>query len=92
MPRFTNRIVKLLFEPRHKSPFIRIKLDDIGSETWLLCDGKRNVAEIAELLKEKFSERIEPCNDRLAVFFQQLERARFIAYVNMEECLKARNP
>jgi len=89
MPRFRNRIMKRLFEPRHKSPHIRIKLDDIGSAAWLLCDGKRDVGEIAQLMKERFNERIEPCYDRLGLFFRQLERARFIAYTNLEERLKA---
>ena len=89
MPRFRNRVMKRLFEPRHKSPFIKIKLDEIGSELWLLCDGTRNVGEIAALMREKFTERIEPLNDRLAIFFRQLEQARFISYANLEECLKA---
>jgi hypothetical protein len=89
MPRFRNRIMKRLFEPRHKSPYVRIKLDEIGSEVWLLCDGARTVGEISELMREKFKERIEPCYDRIALFFRQLERARFIAYTNLEERLKA---
>jgi hypothetical protein len=89
MPRFRNRIMKRLFEPRHKSPFIRIKLDEIGSEVWLLCDGTRDVRKIAAMMREKFNERVEPCNDRLAVFFRQLEQAHFIGYTNLEERLKA---
>jgi len=88
MPRFTNRFLKRLLVPRHRSPHIKIKLDDIGSEAWLLCDGRRNVGEIAALMREKFNERIEPCNDRLGVFFRQLEQARFISYTNLEERLK----
>jgi hypothetical protein len=90
MPRFRNRIMKRLFEPRHKSPFIRIKLDEVGSAVWRLCDGSRNIGAIAEDLRGTFGERIEPCHDRLGKFFFQLERARFIEYVNFEECLRAR--
>ena len=89
MPRFKNRFMKRLFEPRHKSPFIKINLDEIGSEVWLLCDGARTIGEISALMREKFNERIEPCNDRLAVFFRQLEQAHFVSYTNLEECLKA---
>jgi hypothetical protein len=92
MPRFRNRIMKALFEPRHKSPYIKIKLDEVGSEVWLLCDGKRTVREIAELLRDKFRERIEPCYDRLGLFFRQLESARFIAYTNLDEHVKASGP
>ena len=90
MPRFRNRVMKRLFEPRLKRPFLKVKLDDVGSEVWLLCDGTRNVREIADTLRERFGSRIEPCHDRLGLFFQQLERARFIHYGNLDECLKAR--
>jgi hypothetical protein len=89
MPRFRNRFMQRWLVPRYRSQHIKIKLDDIGSEVWLLCDGTRNVGEIAALMREKFNERIEPCNDRLAVFFKQLEQARFISYTNLEERLKA---
>ena len=89
MPRFKNRLLKRLLVPRYRSPHIKIKLDEIGSETWLLCDGRRTVGEIAALMRERFGERIEPCHDRLALFFKQLERAEFIRYVNLEERLKA---
>ncbi len=89
MPRFTNRFLKRWLVPRHRSPHIKIKLDEIGSEVWLLCDGRRNVGEIASLMREKFGEKIEPCNDRLGVFFRQLEQASFISYTNLEERLKA---
>jgi hypothetical protein len=67
-----------------------VTLDEIGSEVWLLCDGKRTIREIGELVRARFQERIEPCYDRLAVFFRQLEQAEFISYVNREECLRAR--
>ncbi|MCX5752099.1 MAG: PqqD family protein [Candidatus Krumholzibacteria bacterium] len=89
MPRFRNRFMQRWLVPRYRSPHIKIKLDEIGSEVWLLCDGRRNVGEIAVLMREKFNERIEPCNDRLARFFKQLEQARFISYTNLEERLKA---
>jgi hypothetical protein len=89
MPRFRNRFMQRWLVPRYRSQHIKIKLDEIGSEVWLLCDGTRNVGGIAALMREKFTERIEPCNDRLAVFFRQLEQARFISYTNLEECLKA---
>ena len=88
-PRFKNGIFKKLFQPRLKKPFLKVDLDEIGSEVWLLCDGKRNIREIGERLKEKFAERIEPCYERLSIFFKQLENARFIEFVNLKECLKA---
>lgn len=93
-----SRIVVLL-APRFPEGFLRrflgrglgesrfkVTLDEIGSEVWLLCDGARTVREIGELARERFRERIEPCYDRLGVFFRQLEQAGFISYVNLEEC------
>ena len=89
MPRFRNRFMQRWLVPRYRSPYIKITLDDIGSEAWLLCDGTRNIGKIAVSMREKFNERIEPCNDRLAAFFRQLEQAHFISYTNLEERLKA---
>ena len=85
-PRFKSRLLKKWLQPRLKNPYLKVKLDEIGSSVWLLCDGRRNVKEIAGILREKFQEKIEPCYDRLGKFFQQLERARFICYLNLEEC------
>jgi hypothetical protein len=91
-PRFRNRLMLRLLVPRLRNPWFRVSLDEIGSEVWLLCDGKRTIGEIGELLRARFQERVEPCYDRLAVFFRQLEEARFISFINMKECLKARRP
>ena len=88
-PRFKNRLLRKWLMPRIKRPYVKVRLDDIGSSVWLNCDGRRNVKEIAVIIREKFEERIEPCYDRLGMFFQQLDRARFICYTNLEECLKA---
>ncbi|UCF04149.1 MAG: PqqD family protein [bacterium] len=87
-PRVKNRLLKKLLEPRLKNPMLKIKLDEIGSAVWLQIDGKRNVKEIGMLLRERFKEKIEPCFDRLGLFFQQLEHQRFISYLNLEACRK----
>ena len=89
-PRFRNRLMRRWLQPRLKRPFLKVKLDEIGSRVWLLCDGRKNVKEIASLLREEFKDGIEPCYDRLGLYFQQLERERFICYENLEECLKER--
>lgn len=84
-PRFHNRILKRLIEPRLKRPHMMIRLDEIGTAVWEQVDGIRNVAEIGAIMRERFGERIEPCHDRLAVFFTQLELSRFIHWRNLEE-------
>jgi hypothetical protein len=84
-PRFHNGILKRLIEPRLKRPYMMIRLDEIGTAVWEQIDGERTIGEIAAILRKRFGESIEPCNDRLAVFFAQLELSRFISYRNLEE-------
>ncbi len=90
-PRFSNRLLKRWLQPRLKRPYLGVRLDEIGTAVWLLCDGKRTVKEIAGPLRERFAEEIEPCFDRLSVFLRNLEGNRFICYVNYEACLEERS-
>ncbi len=90
-PRFKTGFMKKLIGSRTKSPHFKIALDDIGKTVWENIDGTRNIGEIANILKEKFGEKIEPCNDRLAMFFTQLEMSRFIRYTNLEEVKASRD-
>jgi hypothetical protein len=69
--------------PRLKNPHFKIKLDDIGSFIWGLCDGRKTVKEIGWKLKEEFGDRVEPLYERLGVFFQNLEKNRFITFKNL---------
>jgi hypothetical protein len=69
--------------PRLKSPHYKIKLDDIGSFIWGLCDGKKTVKEISGKLKEKFGDKVEPLYERLGDFFQNLEKNKFITFRNL---------
>lgn len=85
-PRFKSRFLRRWFLPRLKKPFFKVELDDIGSALWLLCDGEQNVKEIARIMSERFEERIEPCYERMGMFFQQLDGARFITYMNLDKC------
>jgi hypothetical protein len=89
-PRFKSVFMKRLVSSRLKNPYFKVKLDEIGTTVWDNIDGERNIGEIAEILKEKFGESIEPCNDRLAIFFSQLELSRYIRYRNVEEVRQQR--
>ena len=79
-PKFSNRWLAKYILPRMKRPNYRISLDAFGSAVWNSCDGKNTVAEIGEKLKKEFGDRVEPVYERLALFFQQLERSRFIRF------------
>jgi len=54
------------------SPIIRRKLDGPGSDIWLLCDGRHDVAAICGELDRKYRERIEPVLKRVTAFLEIL--------------------
>ena len=91
-PRFKSDFMRKWLQPRLKRPYLRVTLDEIGSSVWMLCDGRRKIKDIAEIMQRRFGEKIEPCYERLGLFFQQLEHARFIAYSNLEECYVEKPP
>lgn len=84
IPKFSNKFLVQHLMPRLKHPYIKIKLDEIGSAVWLEIDGKKNVGEIAKLLEKKFGERIQPIDERLSKFFAQLSSYHFIKFINKE--------
>ena len=41
----------------------KIRLDERGSFLWLLVDGRRSVAEVAEAMREQFGDEVEPAEE-----------------------------
>lgn len=80
IPRFANKILVKLLVPMLKSPYVKVKLDEFGSEVWRQIDGKKNVQEIADILKIKFGEKIEPVEERLTNYLTQIHRYSFISF------------
>ena len=58
----------------------RIRLDDIGSCSWLCFDGQTTVADACAALRNRFGESIEPAEERLALFVRHLHRDGFLSY------------
>lgn len=85
IPKFTSRFMSKYVMPRLKHPFIKIKLDEIGSTVWLEIDGEKSVGEIAKILEARFGEKIQPIEERLAKFFTNLSVHNFITFKNKEE-------
>lgn len=56
----------------------KIRLDDIGTAVWKLCDGETPARKIAKVLHERFGEKVKPADERLETFVLQMERARMI--------------
>ena len=79
-PRYgTNFIARRMASMFKKTP-VCIHLDQIGTHTWNLCDGKRSVHEIGNDLHQEFGEKIEPVWERLGMFFKQMETQRLIRW------------
>lgn len=57
-----------------------IHLEQFGSFVWNQIDGKRDIIEIGELVKEQFGENAEPLYERLAQYIKTLESNGFICF------------
>jgi len=80
IPRFTNKVLVKTLSPMLKSPFVKTKFDEFGSQVWLEIDGKKKVLDISTNLKQKFGERIEPVEERLTKFLTQLYNYKFVSF------------
>jgi len=63
-----------------KEPYVRLKLDELGSFVWLRCDGKTRTDAIAKDLGEAFEGSPEDLTGRLALFLNRLARERLITW------------
>ena len=71
IPKFKREFMKKII-PKNKPKDIRVKLDELGSATWLAMDGNKTVFQIVEELRESFGEKIEPAVDRVTKFINGL--------------------
>ncbi len=84
IPKFKNKFMISLI-PKTKSRSIRIKLDEIGTATWLSIDGNKNVTRIIEELRLKFGEKIEPAEERVSKFIGGLNLHNFIYFKELKK-------
>jgi len=80
VPRFRKGPLKKWLQPKLKRPYMKIKLDDVGTCVWENCDGKKTVKDIGVVLSEVFGDRVNPIDDRLKLFFSSLYRSKFVKY------------
>jgi hypothetical protein len=84
MPRFTSNFAKAFIVPKLKSTYIKIKLDKVGSASWLLIDGKKSVGEIATALHQQFQDDTpDAIATRLTQFLTMLYEQRFISFTEL---------
>ena len=70
----------------------RVRLDEVGSLAWSLLDGRRTVGEVAEALRERFGERVEPVEERLGLLMSSLYRGGLVGYVGHDEISQPTDP
>ena len=80
VPKFKNKFLVNYLMPRLKAPFIKAKLDDFGSLTWIEMDGTKSVHSISQTLTDKFGDKVQPVNERLTKFLTQLYKYNFITF------------
>lgn len=85
VPRFTDKIFGKYLQPHLKYKYIRANMDEFGSATWSLMDGKRKVYEIANELTDKFGESIQPVEERLTNFLTNLYTNDFISFIEFRK-------
>jgi len=69
----------------HKMSAHRIRLDDIGGFAWKQFDGVRTVAEVGELMRREFGDRVEPVEERLGHLVLMLRKEGFLAYPRWDD-------
>jgi hypothetical protein len=80
IPRFGYTKIGQWFNERLRKPYHKIKLDELGSFVWNLCDGNMQVKDICNSLREKFGEKVDPVHDRVALFLKQMEKSSMIDF------------
>lgn len=86
VPKFRRGPLKRWLQPRLKRPFIRVKLDAIGSFVWRRLMSGENFSRIAEDMKAQFGEKAFQTEERLKRFLMLLYKDKFI------ELLTPQNP
>lgn len=85
LPKFTSKLGIRYFMPKLSTPFIRVKLDTLGSATWLAIDCKRNVATLIEVLQKDFGEQTAELEDRIAKFIMMLYEQKFLSFSILQD-------
>jgi len=80
VPRFTSKFWGKYLLPIMKNKYIHVKLDELGSETWMMIDGKKNVQQICDFLNGKLGDKIHPAEERITLFLTELYKNKFIKF------------
>lgn len=78
VPKFRRGPLARWLQPRLKKPFIRVKLDTIGSFVWRRLIAGETFDEIVAEMNSHFGEKAHPTEERLKKFLAILYKDKFI--------------
>jgi hypothetical protein len=89
-PKFTSKLAQKYIVPRLKFPYVKIKLDELGSAAWLLMDGNASVGEISKKLEDKFNAQTcehccfnqQECDKKAQLGTSEIEE-RLVKFISM---------
>ncbi len=73
-----NKWLKKIIDWVGKSQNFHIRLDEVGTFTWLAIDGERTVLDISRHLKEAFGEDFKEPEQRVSFFLGMMKKNGFI--------------
>jgi hypothetical protein len=88
IPKFRNEAFARWFIPKRKSTNYTLRLDELGSASWLAIDGIRNVGAIADILSERYQISGEDARIRLTRFITLLYDQRYITFTVLQDGIK----
>lgn len=88
-PRFKGRAGRALVRRMGRPETFRLRLDEFGTAAWGAIDGRRDVGQIADLMRERFGEGAEPAEARLVEFLRRLRNAGCVDVTTPENRVKA---
>ncbi|MEI6576850.1 MAG: PqqD family peptide modification chaperone [Bacteroidota bacterium] len=83
VPRFKSQFWGRFFSSGASQKPILLKLDEIGSASWQLIDGKNTVADMIQSLEIQFGERVHPADERVTKFLSNLYKDKFICFAEI---------
>jgi hypothetical protein len=83
VPRFRGKLWPKFVTIGYEKRPILLKLDQLGSATWLLIDGQNTVGQIIHNLETQFGAEISPADERVTKFLSQLYRDKFIRFTEI---------
>lgn len=88
VPKFEKKWTRNFFISGHRRDHHKIKLDELGSETWKTIDGEKTVKEISDSIRSQHEEELDDLDNRVSQFISLLYEQRYITFQQLENARK----